>query len=166
MKVLVRLLFLASAIALGFWTWNFLFTNPKTAIRNRLNKLAELASYTAQEGNVSRVISIEKMGGFFTENAKAVVDIPGGETHTFESRDELMQAALSVRGAASNAQVTFLDPDIKMDSGGQMALVDITLQVKIDNDADAIVQELKFTMRKIKSAWLITHIETVKTLKL
>ena len=36
MKVLVRLLFLASAIALGFWTWNVLFTNPKSAIRNRL----------------------------------------------------------------------------------------------------------------------------------
>ncbi len=166
MKVLVRLLFLASAIALGFWVWNIFFTNPKTVIRNRLNKLAELASYSAHEGNVSRVVSIEKMGGFFTENAKVVVDIPGGETHTFESRDELMQAALAVRAGASNAQVKFLDPNFEMDSGGQSALVDVTLQVKIDGDADAIVQELKFTVKKIKGAWLITHVETVKTLRL
>jgi hypothetical protein len=166
MKVLVRLLFLASAIALGFWTWNILFTNPKTAIRNRLKQLGDLASYSGHEGNISTITSIEKLGRFFTENAKVVVDIPGGESHTFDNRDELMQAALAARSGVNNAQVKFLDPNIEMDSGGQSALVDVTLQVKIDSDAEAIVQELKFTIKKIKGAWLITHVETVKTLKL
>ena len=166
MKVLVRLLFLASAIALGFWTWNILFANPKTIIWNRLKHLAELASYSAREGNISRITSIEKLGGFFTENAKAMVDVPGAETHTFDSRDELMQAALAARSSAGSMQVKFLDPNIQVDLSDQSALIDVTLTAKIDNETDAIVQELKFTMRKIKGDWLITHVETVKTLKL
>ena len=166
MKVLVRLLLLASSLALGVWTWNVMSSRPKVIIQNRLKQLGDLASFSAQEGNISRIASIEKLGAFFTENAKVIVDIPGGESHTFDSRDELMQAALAVRGSAGNAQVKFLDPNIEMDSSGQSALVDVTLQVKIDNDADAIVQELKFTIKKIKGDWLITHVETVKTLKL
>src|SRR5260370_30197734 len=141
MKVLVRLLFLASAIALGFWTWNILFANPKTIIWNRLKHLAELASYSAREGNISRITSIEKLGGFFTENAKAMVDVPGAETHTFDSRDELMQAALAARSSAGSMQVKFLDPNIQADLRDQSALIDVTLVEQTDNETEASVQQ-------------------------
>src|SRR5581483_12123602 len=101
MKNLLRLICLAVLIALGFWAWNILFPNPQKVIRHRLNKLAQLASFSGNEGNFSRVASIQQMGNYFTDNVELTVDIPGVESHTFNGRAELMQAAMAARSTVN-----------------------------------------------------------------
>jgi hypothetical protein len=166
MKYLSRLAFLFLLVVLGLWAWHLLFPNPRTVIHNRLNRLARLASFSAREGNFGRVAAIERMRGFFANNVEVVVEIPGTETHTFNNRDELMQAALAARSSTSSIAAKFIDIKIELSRGDQSAIVDLTLQASVSGDSDAVVQELRFTLNEIDGDWLITRIETVKTLKL
>jgi hypothetical protein len=46
----------------------------------------------------------------------------------------------------------------------QSAVADLTVQANISGEPDPIVQEMKFTLRKIDGRWLITRVETVRTL--
>jgi hypothetical protein len=44
------------------------------------------------------------------------------------------------------------------------AVANLTGRGKIPGEKDFLVQELKFTLKKVESDWLISRIETVKTL--
>ena len=165
MKNLLRLVLLALVIALGFWAWNILFPNPQKVIRHRLEKLAKLASCSAGEGNFSRVASVEQMGSYFTDNAEVTVDIPGVESHTFNGRAELVQAAMAVRATANGVSAELVDINIDMGPNNQSAMVDLTLKARVGGERDAVIQELEFTFKKIKGDWLISRVATVQTLK-
>ena len=164
MKNLLRLILLALLIAVGFWVWNILFPNPQKIIRHRLNKLAQLASFAPNEGNFSRIASVEKMGTYFTDNAEVTVDIPG-ESHTLNGRAELVQAAAAARASVNGVSAELVDIVIDMGSNDQSAMVDLTLKAKVGGEKDAIILELNFTFKKIKGDWLISRVATVQTLK-
>lgn len=165
MKNLLRLAFLALLIAVGFWVWNIIFPNPQKIIHQRLNKLAQLASFSAGEGNFSRLAAVEKMGQFFAENAEVAVDVPGVESHTFNGRTELMQAVMAIRATVNGVSAELVDMNIDMGSNNQSAMVNLTLKAKIAGEKDAVIQELNFTFKKIKRDWLISRVATVQTLK-
>ncbi len=165
MKKLVQIIFLAVVLALGVWLWTAWFPNPKQAVRNRLNRVAQLASFSANEGNISRALSVQKLGSLFAEDVQVMVDIPGAESHTFTSRGELMQIVLAAKRLGDGLKAEFLDMNIEMGTGDQSALVDLTLKAKVGGESDMIVQELNVTLKKINGDWLITRVETVRTLK-
>ncbi len=165
MKNLLRLVLLALVIALGFWAWNILFPNPQKVIRHRLEKLAKLASFSAGEGNFSRVASVQQMGSYITDNAEITVDIPGVESHTFNGRAELMQFAMAARATANGISAELVDIVIDMGPNNQSAMVNLTLKARVGGERDAVIQELEFTFKKIKCDWLISRVATVQTLK-
>lgn len=165
MKNLSKIILLLVLVALGYWLWTILFPNPQQVISNHLNKLAHLASFSAGEGNISRVSKIQRMGGLFADDVEISIDIPGADIQTIKGREELMQDALAARRFANGLNAEFLDMNIELGSEKQSAIVDLTLKAKATGENDLIVQELKFTMKKIKNDWLITRVETVKTLK-
>ena len=76
-----------------------------------------------------------------------------------------MQAAMGAKSVTTGIKAEFIDMNIELGSGNLSALVDLTLKAKVNGESDMIAQELKFTMKKINGDWLITRIETVKTLK-
>ena len=44
------------------------------------------------------------------------------------------------------------------------AVADVTLKVQAAGQKDIYVQEMKFTFQKIGGDWLITRVETIRTL--
>jgi hypothetical protein len=64
----------------------------------------------------------------------------------------------------SGLKVTFPDIKITVASDKQSAVVDLTVVVNIAGESDPIVQEMKFTFQQTDGDWLITRIETVRTL--
>jgi hypothetical protein len=46
----------------------------------------------------------------------------------------------------------------------QSAVADLTVEAKVSGERDPIVWEMKFTLRKTDGQWLITRVETVRTL--
>lgn len=165
MKKLSNIILLLVLLGLGYWLWTVFFPNPQQVIRNRLDKVARLASFSPGEGNISRVSKIQRLGLLFADDVEVMIDVPGADIQTIKSRQELMQAAMAAPRFASGLKAEFLDMNIELGSDAQSAIVDLTLKAKVTGETDLIVQELKFTMKKIKNDWLITRVETVKTLK-
>jgi hypothetical protein len=165
MNKVFKIFLLLALLGLGYWLWTVLFPNPQQVIRNRLNKLASLASFSSDDGNISRVAKIQRLGALFADNVQITIDVPGVDAQTFTSREELKQAALAAKRFTSGLKAEFLDMNIELDDAAQSALVDLTLKAKVAGESDLIVQELKFTLKKINGDWLITRVETVKTLK-
>jgi hypothetical protein len=165
MNMFRRLLLVAAVIGIGFWIWTAWFPNPKQIIKNRLNEVARLASFTPNEGAISRLAKIQRLGLYFAEDVQVMVDIPGYESHTFNRREEVMQVVMASPRLGSGLSAQFLDMNIQVGTGDDSAMVDLTLAAKITGESDLLAQELNFTLKKIKGEWLITRVETIKTLK-
>jgi hypothetical protein len=165
MKLIVRLILLAGLIALAVWAWGFFFPTPRSIIEKRLVKLARLASFSSKDGNFKRLADNERISLLLAENIHVVLGTPGGEGHTFDNREELLQAVLAARQVVKDLQAQFTDIGIVLNPDAQSAVALLTVKAKIGGEPDLIVEELRFTFKKISDDWLITGIETVKPLK-
>ena len=164
MKIVIRLLLLVGLIAMGFWLWSVFFPSPEKAIRNRLNKAARLASFSANEGNIARVANIEALGTYFTDEIEIKVDVPNYESHTFTRREELTQATMAARSVASSVKADFPDITVVLDAGGQTATANVTLRADINGEKNSVIQELKVYLKKVNGDWLIYRLDTLRTL--
>jgi hypothetical protein len=61
-------------------------------------------------------------------------------------------------------KVEFPDMSITVGPDKLSAVADVVVQVQAAGDKDYYVQEMKFTFQKIGGDWLITRVETVRTL--
>jgi SnoaL-like domain len=165
MKLLLRLVLVGALIALAVWVWTILFPSPQQVILRRLVKLAQLASFSPNEGNIARVANVERMGALFSEDVQVVIGVPGVETHTFNGREELMQAALYARAALTSLKAEFPDIQITLGPDRQSAAAEVTLEAKASGQSDLIIQELKFTFERRDGAWRIARVDTVRTLR-
>ena len=83
MKLAVRLLILAGLIVLGYWAWTVAFPNPRKAVWHRLEKLAQIASFSENEGQLTKLASAQKFAGYFSEQVTVNVDLQAGEKVTY-----------------------------------------------------------------------------------
>ena len=165
MKYLARLVLLAVVLVGGYFLWQALFPGPKRVIRHQLTKLAQLASYTAGEGDLAKMLAAERISGFFADRVELVLNIPGAESLQFDNRTELKQAVVQMRKTVRGFDAKFLDLDIEVTPGSQAAIVKLTLEAKAGRDSELIEQELQFNLKKVDGQWLIHRIQTVKTLR-
>ena len=56
MKIIFRLVLLAALVALGVWLWTVLFPSPEKVIHKRLIGLANVVSFSPNEGDLVRPI--------------------------------------------------------------------------------------------------------------
>jgi hypothetical protein len=162
MKLAIRLLLFAGLVALGYWAWTVAFPNPRKAVMRRLEKLAQLASFPANEGQLAKLANVQRIGGFFSDQVVVNLSVRGAEGHTFNNRDDLVQAIQTARMAVSSAQAKFLDPKIEITPGNQEAIVGVVVTVDINGEQNVWVEDLKIEMKKMDGDWLITRVETVQ----
>ena len=165
MKLILRVALAAVALALGYWAWTFFFPNPKTVIRHRLEKLAQVASFASDEGTIVRLAGAQKLIGYLTDNVQVKADAPGLDGRNFENRDDLIQAATAARTMVKSLKVRFSDMNIEVTAGKEEALVDLALTADVGGEKDSIFQEMKFSMKKVDGTWLVARIENVKSLR-
>jgi hypothetical protein len=151
-------------IALGVWIWVTFFPGPEQAIRKRLAQLAKLGSFASNEGALAKGLNSQQLATFFTEDVEVSVDVPGLQRVKLSGRDNLLTAAMAVRGNLSNLKVDLLDINITFGPDKTTATVSLTLKVQANGERDFTPQEMKFTMKKVNGEWLIREAETVKTL--
>jgi ketosteroid isomerase-like protein len=160
----IRSIWIALIIAVGFWIWIYFFPSPERAIRKRLTELARSASFGPREGELARVNNAALFSSFFTDDVEIKVDLPGQAPGSFSGRDEMMKAALAARTMAGSLSVEFLDINVTVGSDQNLATANLTAKAKVGNEKDMLVQELKLMLKKIGREWLIYKVETVKTL--
>jgi hypothetical protein len=164
MKILFRIILIVALAALGFWLWTILFPSPEKIIRKQLVKLAANVSFTQDENTIVKMADAQNVAGFFSSNVVVNINVPGHEQQTIAGRDELTQVALASRGQATDLDVKFPDVNVTVAPDRNSATADVTVDATVSGQHDAIIQELKFTFEKIDGQWLITEVETVRTL--
>jgi hypothetical protein len=164
MKIVFRILLFAALAALGIWLWLVLFPSPEKVIRQRLTELARTVSFSSNEGDLTRLAAARNVAGFFSTNVELNVELPELGRRNSMDREEITRFALLARSRAGGVQVKFPDLNITVAPGKRSAVVDLTVTAAIGGEPDSIVQEMKFTLHKIGGQWLITSVETVRTL--
>ncbi len=164
MKIVFRLVLFAALVALGVWLWFVLFPSPEKVIRQRLTELARTASFSSGESDLARLAAAQRLASFFATNVEVDINVPGRVQHTLLGRDEIKEAALGARSRLSGLKVQFPDINITVAPDKQSAVADLTVEANIAGERDSVVQEMNFTFRQTDGEWLITRIETVRTL--
>jgi hypothetical protein len=164
MKIVFRIVLIAALAALGIWLWTVLFPSPEKVIRKRLTELARTASSSPGESDLARLAAARSLAGFFSTNVELQVELPELSQRDSIDREEITQAAFVARSRAGGLKVKFPDINVTVAPDKQSAVADLTVQANISGERDPIVQEMKFTLRKTDGQWLITRVETVRTL--
>jgi hypothetical protein len=164
-KTVFRLLLLVVLVFLGIWFWGKLFPDPKKAIRQRLTKLAALCSYEGKEGNISRIAAVERIGGYFADKVELSVSVPGYETHSSESRDELRQMILAARNSIPSLQAGLVDLAIDLGESKESATAEFTLDATVNGEKHAILEAFRLDLKKVDGDWVISRVQNLKTLK-
>jgi hypothetical protein len=60
--------------------------------------------------------------------------------------------------------VEFVDVNIEISPDKKSATVNLTAKARVPGEKDWVPQELKFLLQKIEGDWLISRVETVRTL--
>ena len=159
-KIIVALALLG-ALAYALW---LLFPSEETKIRQDLQKLAELATFTGREGNFKRVATASALADHFATNAEIAVELPGRGVHTLQGRAEIRQTAFGAMAQGRRIKVEFYDTNVALAPDKLTAKVELTAKI-FPGEGDFILQELHFQMRKVDSGWVIEQIETVQTFR-
>jgi hypothetical protein len=157
----VGAIFAAALIVLVIWAWRTLFPNHEQIIRHRLLEVASAASFSPNETPLVTLRNCEKLAAYCVPDVEIVVDVPGHSRETVNGREELVQKALQAR-ALGTLTVEFLDFTVNVASDKKSAVVTLTGKGRIGGESDFMVEELRFTMKRVEDAWLIARIETLK----
>jgi hypothetical protein len=166
MKAALRLVLLAAAVAMGLWLWTILFPSPEKIIRQRLTRLAADVSFRPGQNLLLAANRAEQVADFFSTNVEVTVNVPGHSRQILASRSDILQAVAAARQQVRGLQVEFLDVAVTVAPDKQSAVAELTARARITGEQELTVQELKFTFQKIGGEWLITRVETVRTLSL
>jgi hypothetical protein len=165
MKPVVRLILAVVLGALAFWSWGLFFPAPQKVIGKHLARLARLASFSRTDGNIKRLADTERLGSLLAGNVHVVLDAPGFRGETFDNREELLQAVLAARSQVKELQTQFTDIGIHVNPDRKSAEAFLTVMAKAGGEPDPIIEALKFTFQNTNDDWLITGVETVRTLR-
>jgi hypothetical protein len=162
---LVRLSLLGALGAGGFWAWGLFFPSDEHVIRKQLMDLAKTTSITPNEGTLTRLANAQKLGNFFSTDARVTVDVPGRSLQTLSSRDDILHAIAYARSMFNVLTVEFVDIFVEVGRDKQSALAHLTATANLPGEKIPEVQELEVGFKKTDHGWLINRIETVKTLR-
>lgn len=164
MKIVYRLVLLAAAATACVWLWTVLFPGPEKIIRKQLARVAEEASFQTGENPLITANRAENFASRFGTNVEININLPEHGQHDFVGRAEITQAVANMRSSVSSLKVEFLDVNVTLGPEKQSATANLTVKAQSAYDKNFIVQEMKISFQKIGDDWLITRVETVRTL--
>jgi hypothetical protein len=165
MKIVARVVLLAALAGLGLWLWTVLFPSPEKIVLKKISALAANATISASDGRITRAARASNVVSEFALDAEIVLDLTGLPEHSWSGRDEIRESALAGFASTPSLKVQFLDATARVGPDQQTAEASCTARVNAGDSKDLGIQELRFQFRKIDGDWLITRLETVKTLQ-
>jgi hypothetical protein len=163
-RVLYRVLFMALIVFASWWSWRLLFPSPEQIIRKRLTGVARAASFSPGESLLAKAYNSQKLAEYFDLDVEVVVDVPGGSRENIHGRDQLQQAALLAKSRFTGFKIEFVGMNVTVAPDQQSASVNLTAKASARGEKDWVPQELNVTLRKVDGDWIISRVETVKTL--
>jgi hypothetical protein len=165
MKIAIRLAQVVALAALGYWLWTVFFPNPEKVVLKRIASLASTATIKAGDGAIVRAAKVSSVIGYFATDAEIQFDTPEVGSRTVTGRDEIREIAAGGFANVHSLSVKFDDATARVAPDKLSADVSCTARVTPGDSKDIGLQELRFKLKKIDGDWLITRVETVKTLQ-
>ena len=165
MKSLRTIITLLAIGAIGFGLYYWLFPPPEKVIRKRLTKLSQAISARPQ-GNIATVANASRIGSYFHPNVSITVEGYGAELGSLQGRGELERTAVAARQRVGSISVEFYNINIVVGPSKTNATVNATAIIKLNDDANANIQEVQLSFEKLDRDWLIRSAAPSKSLKL
>jgi hypothetical protein len=159
-----RIVALAVFVLAAVWFYHRFFPSPEVIIRKELGEMAVLASFKGNEAPLVQMSHSQKLSAYFTSDATVGVDIPNRGRQTFTGRDTVLQAAMGARTFLGGLKVDLSGIEVRVNPAKTSATANFTAQAGTPADKYFLIQELKATFQKVDREWLVSGIETVKTL--
>jgi len=164
-KIAGRLILVVILAALGFWLYTVFFPNLEKVVLKRVASLAKTVTVTPNDGNITRAAKVSSIISYFSTDAEIHVEGPEIGNKSITGRDEIREIAAGGMANVSSLSVQFDDATAHIGADKQSAEVDCTARVSVKDSKDFGIQELHIQLKKIDGDWLITKVETVKTLQ-
>lgn len=143
--------------------WSLLPSDEKV-IRKKLSKLATAVSISPDDSTLVRLAKSESLRDFFSQDVDVQFEPEGRAMQHIVGRADLLSGATIARTQLQQANIQLLDIYVKVAPDKKSARGYMTLLGDLNKEKNAISQELKMNLKKIDGDWLITQVETVKTL--
>jgi len=163
-KRIIHVLILVALVLAGRWAWLEFFPSPERVIRQELYDIARLASYSSNEGPAAKLLNAGKLAGFFTPYAVIRLNVPG-DVQSLTGREDIARTAFVVRQRAASMRVEIADMIVTVAPDRSSAIVNLTGRANAPGESDFFVQELRLNVIRDGRQWLISKVETVKTLR-
>lgn len=164
MRRVVQIVVLLAVLVGGGFVWRYLFPSPETAIKRQLAELEERLSFGRVQGDLTRAANAAGVPGMFTEDAEIWVDLPGQRRGSISGREQIRSNVMAVMRTLPGLEVSLLDVTVHLAADKASATVNATGRAITPEDPELGVQELKFYFKKTDEGWLISRVETVRTL--
>jgi len=151
-------------VGLGFLAWRIFFPNHEQLIRKRLTELAAACSFPPNELPLTSLKNCQKAVSFCAPDVEIIVNVPNYPMEKISGREDLLQKALASRAFTGGLKVEFFDVVVKVEPDKKSAVATLTGKARLASEKDFFLQELKFTFKRIDRDWLVSRVETVRTL--
>lgn len=165
MKLVTRLVLLAALAGLGYWLWTLFFPNPEKVVLARVARLAAVATIKPSDGALTRANKVSDLIGFFATDAEIHFETMGQSVRTLTGREEIREVAAGGFASANSLSVQFQDATARVGADQRTAVVNCTARVSAGDKTDFGLQELRISLQWVDSHWLVTRMETVRTLQ-
>lgn len=162
MRTIKPLITILALAAIAFGIYYFFFPPPEKVIRKRMTRLAEAISAKPQ-GNIATVANVNRIGSYFHPNISITVEGFGQQISSVQGRGELQQMAMAARQRVGSVAVEFYNLQVQVGAEKTNAIVTATALVKINDDANPMMQEMRFEFAKVDRDWLIHSAAPVKS---
>lgn len=151
-------------LVIALLIWRIFFPNHERLIRKRLTELAQFCSFPPSQPPLTALKDTQRAVSFFTSDAEIIINVPNYPVEKISGREELRQKALAAHGFVAGVEVEFLDMAIKIAPDKRSATAILTAKARLGSEKDFSLQELKFTMKRDGRDWLISRVETLRTM--
>jgi hypothetical protein len=151
--------------AAAFAVWYFLFPSPEKVIEKKIQALAGVISENPP-GNISKVANVNRIGSFFHPNVSIHLEGFRREVSSVQGRGELEQMAMGVRQNNFAISIHFSNIHIAVGPDKTNATVLLTAEVKLADQTEPVVQDIRMAFEKAGRAWLIRSATPAKVLKI
>ncbi|HOW67525.1 MAG TPA: hypothetical protein P5186_07695 [Candidatus Paceibacterota bacterium] len=141
-----------------------LFPSDATLIRRKLDKMAQLTSFSNSESAIARLAVVNRLSAFFQSELVIRLDNVNPDYGSIEGRDQLRQVLAAVRTHLQRLRVEFLDYRIEVADNRQSATAWLTALADVNQEQNAVVQQLRIRLTKTEGEWLIAEIQTIRAL--
>ncbi|MFO1477174.1 MAG: hypothetical protein U1F98_11040 [Verrucomicrobiota bacterium] len=163
MQKIARLLIATAVIAGAAWAWIALHPAPERVIRNRLAKLAAIASIQPGENEITRGYHALAILDYFTQDAVLSLNPWRADGGTLSGKEDLRNMSTAASRLAS-LKIQFFDVTVTLAPDRQSATVNLVAAVTLPSDRDPAPQPLLIKMRKVQGQWLISEVTALKVL--